>query len=435
MTMSSDETPVPGCPFTLEPDGLRCPYPYYESVRAQGDIVWEPALEAHVVSSYELVTGLLRRPELASSNMPTGPGFAKIVSSSIKQGLASGTMPPDAARYLEAPLPPTVFRIDPPDHSRQRQLVSRILTPRRARRFEPMVKAAADELAANLGRAGRADAVATFARPLPERVILPLLRMPEEMTQQLRAWTTATTDVIGNPAADDQSVFAMTSARAQMADFFGELLESVRTDLGDDLVSSLIEARLDNGDALTEGERIGLLINFLVAGNETSIKAMSAGVRHLATRPDVWAALEADRSKVAGFVEELLRLEPPTQGMFRQITADVELNGYKIGAGDHVYLNFAAANRDPTVFAAPEELDLEREEASRHVSFGHGPHTCLGAWLARLEITAAVNALVDQLESIALAPENTFDYEPSYLLHGLQRLDVVACARNQPDSQ
>ena len=412
-------------PFRLEPDALRCPYPHYKALQEQGDAVWVDELGAYVISDYENVTSLLRRPDVASSRQPTGPGLAAKTRGAIERGQAADTLPVDTQRHLADPHPKTVFTIDPPQHTEMRKLISRILTPRRARAYEPLVREAAGRLADELAASGTADAIAIFARPLPENVILPLLRMPVEMLGDLRHWTGSLTHVIGNPAATDEEVFAMLSGRAQMTEYFGRLLDEVRADPGDDLVTALIEARDQEGNTLSEGQRIGLLINLLVAGNETSIKATSAALRVLAERSDVWGALREDRSLVPTFVEEVLRLEPPTQGMFRYLTEATQVGDQVLSAGSHVYLNFAAANRDPTVFPNPEELKLGREEASRHVSFGQGPHTCLGAWLARLEITCGVEALLDRLTSISLAPGSDLSFGPSYLLHGLIRLEVT----------
>jgi cytochrome P450 len=266
--------------------------------------------------------------------------------------------------------------------------------------------------------------VALFARPLPERVILPLLRMPLDQADDLRRWTRALTHVIGNPQASDADIVTMLEARAQMTTFFAAHLDAVRAAPGDDLVTALIEATDDNGRTLTEGERVGLLINFLVAGNETSIKATTSAIRMLAQHPDVWRALQQDRTKVPNFLEEALRLEPPTQGMFRYLADDLVVGDLHLPAGRDVYVNFAAANRDADAFPAPDEIDLARPHPMRHLAFGQGPHTCLGAWLARLEITNGIEALLDHVEAIRLAPGNRFDYDPSFLLHGLVRLDV-----------
>ena len=330
-----------------------------------------------------------------------------------------------AEQHLRAPHARTVFTIDAPEHTQMRKLIGRILAPNRARQWEPLIRAEADALARQFAATGGGDAVALFARPLPERVILPLLRMPASMLDELRRWTRAVVAVIGNPGASDQDVAAMLEARAEMSAFFARHLEAARATPGDDLVTALIEATDDHGRTLTEGERVGLLINFLVAGNETSIKATSSAIRLLATEPAVWAALKADRAKVPTFLEEALRLEPPTQGMFRYLTADLDVAGVQVPAGTDIYVNFAAANRDPHTFTAPTEIDLDRPHPMRHLAFGHGPHTCLGAWLARLEITIGIEALLDHVAAIRLAPASALDYEPSYLLHGLCRLDVV----------
>ena len=180
-----------------------------------------------------------------------------------------------------------------------------------------------------------------------------------------------------------------------------------------------------DGPVLTESERIGLLINFLMAGNETSTKLFSNCARTLAEHPQWWARLQQDRTLVPRFVEELVRLDPPTQAMYRQLKQDADVGGEACPAGDHVLLVFAAGNRDEIEFPLANEVVLDRSEPTRHLSFGHGAHLCLGAPLARMEAKVMLETLLDRCAAISLVPGNDFACEPSYLLHGLRSLPVT----------
>jgi cytochrome P450 len=141
--------------------------------------------------------------------------------------------------------------------------------------------------------------------------------------------------------------------------------------------------------------------------------------------PALFAELQRQPELVVPLVEEVLRLEPPTQGMFRHLERDLEVGGEVLPEGSHAYLVYAAGNRDPATFAEPDELRLDRPNGNRHLSFGHGIHLCLGAWLARMEARITLEVVLEQLASITLTADNTFDHEPTYLLHGLQTLHAV----------
>ena len=144
----------------------------------------------------------------------------------------------------------------------------------------------------------------------------------------------------------------------------------------------------------------------------------------LSQRPDLWAALRADRGLIVPFVEEVLRLEPPSQGMYRRLNHDMTISGQTIPAGDHVYLVFAAGNRDAEAFPAPAELRLDRSNGARHLSFGRGIHLCLGAPVARMEARVGLECLLDGVGSVEPLPERPRRYLRSYLLHGLTELWV-----------
>jgi cytochrome P450 len=210
--------------------------------------------------------------------------------------------------------------------------------------------------------------------------------------------------------------------------YFAAELESRAAAPQDDLLTRLVQARLDgteDGSPLDMSEMLSIIQQLLVAGNETTTKFITETVRLLAEDPAAWAALRADASMVAGVVEEGLRMSTPTQGMFRRVTRDTVLDGVEIPGGSTVVVMFASANRDEAYFDDPDEFDPTRPNLRDHVAFGKGTHYCLGANLARLEGTVAFEVLRERVAEIELCDDNTFEYEPSFILRGLKRLDVV----------
>jgi cytochrome P450 len=163
-----------------------------------------------------------------------------------------------------------------------------------------------------------------------------------------------------------------------------------------------------------------------IGGNETTTFALTSGVWLLLTHPHAHAALLADRSKVKGFVEEVLRLESPTMGMVRHAHEDAHVGGVDIPAGSSLHLRYAAANRDPRVFENPAELDVDRPNANRHLAFSTGETHCPGAGLSRLEQVIAIDAMLDRLANLRLAPgRNDFTHHPNVTLRAMKELWIA----------
>jgi cytochrome P450 len=209
--------------------------------------------------------------------------------------------------------------------------------------------------------------------------------------------------------------------------YFGARIEERRATPRDDLISDVVHATLD-GRSLEDHEMLGMFTQFLVAGNETTTKLIASGVRLLLEQPALLASLRHDPSGLAGFVEEVLRVEPPVQGLYRTATTDTEVGGVPIPAGAHLLLLYAAGNRDEERFAVPDAVDPARANAMQHLAFGRGEHYCLGAALARAEGRIGLEVLLQRLADLRLAPgvvPDQLEYEPSYVLHGLRRLPLA----------
>ena len=314
-------------PFDLDPHALRCPYEHYEELREQGAVVPVEELGALAVLGMDDIRTVLRQPGAASSRTPTGPAVAAQIGAALTHLREAGRLPPTAIAYLDGRHDRTLFTIDPPNHTRQRRLMGRLFAPRQVDAWRSVVGPIADDVVSRLVACpGPVDLVTDFAVPIPVAVIATLLRMPVEDHERLKRWSVDVTRIIGNPQADDEAFARSVAARQEMAEYFGARLDQARDVPGDDLVTAVAEAGIEGeGAGLTESERCGLLINFLTAGNETTTKLLASGAWLLGERPDVLARLRAEPNLVPAFVEEVLRLEPPTQGMFREIVADIDL--------------------------------------------------------------------------------------------------------------
>jgi len=295
-----------------------------------------------------------------------------------------------------AQLQPQMIYMDPPDHTALRRLVSRAFTPKRVADLEPRARAVADALLTKMAAAGGGDLVHEFASPLPSTIMSDLIGVPEEHRAAFQGWIEAFLEVT---SPDD-----IAGRATNIYTLFGSLLAERRDAPADDLMSALLSAQVD-GDSLSDDDLLGFCFLLLVAGNDTTTSLIGNGVELLARNKDQRAELAADPSLIPGAVEEMLRIESPTQALSRTAMRDVELHGSTIPAGSRVMLLWGSANLDDREFPDPEVFDIHRR-APRHLGFGHGIHVCLGAALARLESRVAFEEL------LARSPEYEVSGEP-----------------------
>ncbi len=285
----------------------------------------------------------------------------------------------------------SLIETDPPVHTSLRKTVARQFTPRRVADLEAPVTATARRLLAGLDGRPAFDVVSEFTALLPTTVVATMLGFPPEHHDDLRRWT----DMLlhrepGNPTTTPAGVEAMTSMLGLAATTLAERRHSP----ADDLLTLLVEAEVD-GQPLTDAELLGFCLVLIAGGHETTSKLIANGVRLLARHRDQRAALVADRSMLRGAVEELLRYTSPTQYMARATTRDVEIHGRVIPEGAKVALLLGSGNRDPREFDRPDDFDIARPN-SRILAFGHGPHACLGAAVARMEARIALDLFLDR---------------------------------------
>jgi cytochrome P450 len=374
--------------------------------------------DLYMVTRHELITPLLRDTATFSNrfggagDMPSGE-----VVERIRDIIASGWPPV-----------PTMLTIDPPHHTRYRGTVAPYFTPKQMGALREPVQAIVERLIDELP-SGPFDWVTHFAVPLPIEAIAHVLNVPNDRMADFKRWSDDSIANIGSVISDDRRVEAFRGI-VEFQHYFAEQLERRRTEPAGDLMTDLVAAEIDDDAGgkrpLDMAEMLSIVQQLLVAGNETTTKALTEGVMLLATHPEVWQKLRADPAGYAPLVtEEVLRLATPTQGMFRLVTRDTEIDGVPVPEGSRVILVYSGANRDPKVWGDdPDRFDPDRPNLKDHLAFGKGIHFCLGAPLSRLEMNTAFEALARRLERIELVDDQDLTYHPSFVLRGLVSLQV-----------
>ncbi|MGW5052307.1 cytochrome P450 [Actinokineospora sp. NPDC004072] len=308
---------------------------------------------------------------------------------------------------------------DPPDHTRLRRLVSKVFTPRAIEGLRPRITALVDEALDRLDGGG--DLVSELAFPLPFTVINEMLGMHVADAERARELTGTLVRSL-EPITDTDVVRRIREADAELSELCRAAIAAKRADPGDDLLTALIRAE-EGGDVLNDDELVAQVVLLYVAGHETTVNLISNGVVALLRHPDQLAALQANPDLIGNAVEEFLRYDSPVQSTRRVTTAPVAVAGQEIPAGSFLILAQASANRDERFWGPDADvLRLDRRDARLHVSFGAGPHHCLGAALARLEAQVAIGRLVARYPKLAQAGE--IEWNGRINLRGAARVPI-----------
>jgi cytochrome P450 len=298
-----------------------------------------------------------------------------------------------------------------------RGLLAKAFTPAAMEAMRPDIERMATDLAAAIPKGQEVDIVEKMTTPLPVAVIAGMMGVPNERAMDFKRWSNAIMGIQENPF-DGERIRMLMELRA----YFTQLAAERRAAPGEDLVSALTRVG-DATETLSDDQVVGFCILLMIAGNETTTNLLGNLLNRLAVSPDDWAALREDPSRIEAAIEESLRIDSPAQMIIRRATADVVVGVQTIKAGETVMAYLASANRDPGKWADPANFELARER-ERHVAFGHGVHTCIGAPLARMEAKAAMGALVARFASIERGAERGKRL-PGGMLFGFRLLPVV----------
>ncbi|MFF1378452.1 cytochrome P450 [Streptomyces sp. NPDC058308] len=391
------------------PEFLADPYPAYARLREAGRVHHHPPTGQWLVPHHADVAALLRDRRLGRTYLHR-----------FSHEEFGRRPPPPEHEPFHVLNDNGMLDLEAPAHTRIRRLVSKAFTPRTVERLRPYIADLADRLVRDLVADGGGDLAARVAEPLPVAVIAQMLGIPESDRPLLRPWSAAICGMYELNPPEETAVRAVR-ASLEFTAYLRELIAVRREKPGDDLISGLIAA-YEDGEGLSEQEMISTCVLLLNAGHEATVNATVNGWYALFRHPEQLAALRADPAGlVPTAVEELLRYDTPLQLFERWVLDDIEIDGVTIPRGAELALLFGAANHDPAVFERPAELDLARRD-NPHISFSAGLHYCIGAPLARMELTASLAALLHRAPHLTLASPPP--RKPDFVIRGLEELLV-----------
>lgn len=352
-------------------------YPRLLEARALAPIVLGPF--GPEALSYELVRTILR-----DSRFQVPPGYILAV-----QGITAGPLWDKVGDSL--------LGMGAAEHQRVRSVVSKAFTPRAVERLHATIAEVIDEIVEPVSHRGHCDVVPDIARPYPVPIICALLGAPREDWEQFSLWTDEIFKAFTFPFTPDGEPEVMRNW-GELDDYVDEMIARRRDTLTDDLLSDLIRAEHE-GDRLDSNELRMMAAALLMAGTDTTRNQVAASIDALCDHPDQWKLLRDNPDLAMSAVNETMRYSPISNALVRVATEDVELAGVTFPAGTMVFVNTAAANRDPTIYDHANRLDITREVSPPILSFSAGMHFCLGANLARLEIAEALKTITGRISN------------------------------------
>ncbi|MGA7421403.1 MAG: cytochrome P450 [Candidatus Sulfotelmatobacter sp.] len=312
--------------------------------------------------------------------------------------------------------------MDPPEHTRLRKLLNKGFSPAAIEGLRPQVEAIVDEMLKPLRHGAEVDLMHEFANPMPVRIILEMLGIPQELRDTFVNWSRAIAVFRGSPDRTVEQTRDAQDALIALTDFFRKTVAERRRNKGNDLISLLIDIE-EEGEVLTEEELYAQCIALLFAGHETTRNLIGNGMYTLLRHPQETAELRENPEMIRTAVEEILRYESPVQFTARVLKEEVEICGQHIPKKWSVLCMLGAANRDPKRFKDPDRLDLKRLN-NQHLAFSAGPHACIGGQLARLEGQIALLNLVQRFPEMKLAGPRP-EWAPTFGFRGLKSLPVL----------
>ena len=399
----------------FDPEISECPYGAYKILQEKAPVWKDPTSGMYIITRYEDVQEILKDTKSFRNQRDKAKTDRR--SSMLRELYREkGWIPA-----------PTLAGRDDPEHKEMRKLFAHAFRPQKIKKMDPFVEALANRLFDAFINNGKCDWVRDFAIPLPRIVIGDQVGVPEEDIWKIKAWTDAWVQRLGMMQTEEEAIWS-TEMEIEAQHYFQPIFERLRETPDDSLLSDLVNTEIPEwGRTLTDEElHAEMMADTFVGGSETSTNAISAGVMLLIQQPDQWDILKSDPDRyLPVLVEEILRLEGPVQGLFRETAEDIELHGVAIPKGSVINVRYAAANLDDTMFETPEKLNLERENSRQHLAFGFGTHYCMGAPLARREILLSFKVLLERIDEMwFLDGLNDFRHHPNFCLRALRELHI-----------
>jgi cytochrome P450 len=398
------------------------PYPYFDHLRQHCPVMPKAEQGVVAITGHQEALAVYKDPSFSSCVSVAGP-FS---------GLPFEPEGEDIGELIEAhrsqiPMSEHIVTQDPPEHTRTRGLLSRLLTPKRLKENEDFMWRLADQQLDEFVSRGSCEFLDDYARPFSGLVIADLLGVPPEDHQVFRAVFSG--QVVGD--IEDDSLTRALNPLEYLDEAFSAYITERRREPRPDVLTELATAKYPDGSTPEVIDVVRLATFLFAAGQETTTKLLSFGMRMIAENPEIQALLREDRSRITTFVEETLRMESPVKCHFRMARTSTSIGDVKIPAGSTVMLLPGASNRDTRKFEEPNEFRIDRPNVREHLAFGRGNHSCPGAPLARAEGQISINRILDRMSDIAIVEAEhggpdarRYAYEPTWQMRGLTKLHL-----------
>lgn len=410
------------------------PYPYFDELRAQCPVLPIPHLGVVAVTGYDEASDVYRDPETFSScNSVVGP------YATFPVPLEGDDVTAIVAEYRDQlPMHEHMVTMDPPQHTRERALLMRLITPKRLKANEEFMWRLADQQLDEFVADGHCEFIRAYTQPFALLVVADLLGVPELDHQRFREGF-GLRATVGEVGAGEEGN-PEENPLGWLDEWFAEYIEDRRREPRKDVLTDLALATYPDGSTPDVTSVVRTSTFLFAAGQETTARLLAAALKHLAEHPELQDALRDDHDRIPDFLEEVLRVESPVKTDFRLARRSTTVGGVDIAAGTPVMLLNGAANRDPRRFECPAEFRADRPNAQAHIAFGRGVHSCPGGPLARAEGRVSLERILDRMHNIRLSEAHhgppgarRFTYEPTWILRGLTDLhlefDPVEAAR------
>jgi cytochrome P450 len=408
--------------FFTDPSLIPDPYAYFDHLRERCPVMSQSGPAVVAITGHQEALAVYKDPAFSSCVSVAGP-FS---------GLPFEPEGDDIGELIEAhraqiPMSEHIVTQDPPEHTRTRGLLSRLLTPKRLKENEDFMWRLADQQLDEFVSRGKCEFLDEYARPFSGLVIADLLGVPPEDHEEFRAVFSG--QVVGG--IEDDSLTLAHNPLEYLNEKFSTYITERRRDPRSDVLTELAVAKYPDGSTPEVIDVVRLAAFLFAAGQETTTKLLSFGMRMIAEHPEIQMLLREDRSRIATFVEETLRTESPVKCHFRMARTSTSIGDVKIPAGSTVMLLPGASNRDARKFEEPNEFRIDRPNVREHVAFGRGNHSCPGAPLARAEGRISLNRILDRMSDISIVEAEhgppdarRYSYEPTWQMRGLTELHV-----------
>jgi cytochrome P450 len=410
--------------FFADESLLEDPYPYFDHLRSKCPVVPTAHHGVVAVSGYEEASEVyLNTEDFSSCNSVIGP-FAMFPVP--LEGDDVGAIIDGYRDQL--PMSEHMVTMDPPDHTRERSLIMRLLTPKRLKENEAFMWRLADRQIDEFVADGRCEFIRAYTQPFAMLVVADVLGVPEADHERFREGF----GLSGSPGKIGAEGKGMSgNALNWLDDWFTEYIEDRRRAPRGDVLSDLALAAYPDGSTPDAANVVRTATFLFAAGQETTARLLAVGLKYLCEYAELQDELRAHPDRIPGFIEEALRIESPVKADFRLARRATSVAGVDIAAGTPVMLLNGAANRDPRLFESPAEFRVDRPNAKTHIAFGRGVHSCPGGPLARVEGRVSIERILDRMRDIRLSEEHHgpptarhFDYEPTWVLRGLSNLHI-----------